>query len=144
MNRGEDPTASASWTCPECKVVYNDTLRKRRGPDGPRTLCNKCGLRFYRRERKLRRKEEVQAPQTPAPSNVVFVPQPLPVYQQWQMLQLYQQYRRQEQEHVRMTEQINQLRNENEQWQMFSPLLAAMQTKKVAEAGSALPDLFPE
>lgn len=60
------------------------------------------------------------------------------------MLQLYQQYRRQEQEHVRMTEQINQLRNENEQWQMFSPLLAAMQTKKVAEAGSALPDLFPE
>lgn len=39
-----------TWSCTGCGLP-DDGRRRRRGPDGPRTLCNRCGLRFYRKSR---------------------------------------------------------------------------------------------
>lgn len=40
------PTILASWTfsCRHCGINEKSTPMMRRGPEGPRTLCNACGL----------------------------------------------------------------------------------------------------
>lgn len=38
--------------CTECRTT--ETPEWRRGPDGPRTLCNACGLRYAKRKRRRR------------------------------------------------------------------------------------------
>lgn len=48
--------------CSSCGAV---TPRMRTGPFGPQTLCNKCGLRYYRKMRKLRKQTELQLPPKP-------------------------------------------------------------------------------
>lgn len=44
MNRGENPR------CDLCQT--SDTPEWRKGPNGPRTLCNACGLRYSKQVRK--------------------------------------------------------------------------------------------
>lgn len=45
-----------SFACAECGA--NDTTVQRKGPSGPKTLCNRCGLRWVRKEQ--RRREDYQ------------------------------------------------------------------------------------
>lgn len=43
---------TSSFVCAECGANHSSVLRK--GPSGPKTLCNKCGLRWVRKECKRR------------------------------------------------------------------------------------------
>jgi len=38
--------AGRDWACGWCKATQSETTGKRRGPDGPATLCCKCSYRF--------------------------------------------------------------------------------------------------
>ena len=51
MNRGGSSTPI--WRCAECKG--SNTPVKRNGPAGRKTLCNACGLRFSKKERRANR-----------------------------------------------------------------------------------------
>jgi hypothetical protein len=64
-----------SRICQECQM--ETTGRMRRGPGGPQTLCNRCGLRYYRKQRALKKK----ATPPPAPTSqqpYLFFPVPFP------------------------------------------------------------------
>jgi len=53
--RGRPPIPKGSRKCNKCGT--GDTPEWRRGPDGPHSVCNACGLHFA----KLRKKELVEA-----------------------------------------------------------------------------------
>jgi hypothetical protein len=57
----------APWKCSAPGCVSEDSKRRRRGPTGSRTLCNRCGLRYWRAQRRIRREAEKDK-STPAPN----------------------------------------------------------------------------
>lgn len=50
------PLADSVRKCLQCNTTH--TPEWRRGPDGPRTLCNACGLRWSRNKKKKNKKVE--------------------------------------------------------------------------------------
>ncbi|TGO11098.1 hypothetical protein BTUL_0117g00140 [Botrytis tulipae] len=58
------------YVCADCGVM--DSPEWRKGPKGPKTLCNACGLRWAKKEKKP------QAGSAPAPSNTLTGPSPGP------------------------------------------------------------------
>lgn len=85
-----EPDPEPKWICAQCGKGDTGTARHRPGPTGPGTLCNRCGLRYWRSERKERRKEEKEAArrnkprspianQPPFPSSPPLVLLPMPV-----------------------------------------------------------------
>lgn len=51
-----------------CHECGNTSKRYRRGPDGPQTLCNKCGLRYYRKMRRIKKDTKAQVKFVAGPS----------------------------------------------------------------------------
>lgn len=60
------------WLCPACFCDLSDV--RRRGPDGPLTLCNRCGLRFLKSEQGL---EATSAAPTPTVFSIDSLPHPM-------------------------------------------------------------------
>lgn len=117
-NAGQQDFRLLLWICGKCSKEYYG--RRRKGPDGNATLCNKCGLRYWRSEqrRKAAKKLEEQSSgelalppleQQQTPAHTTFFIQPLEMYTQMQSQLNTQMNFVLEIEKIRFQERIMQL-----------------------------------